>query len=104
VQGKYVTASCGVRPYPPKCEANACANEPKPPRVTPPEPEAVPDEELDTESPPKKLVRRDHELPDPPDPLLDEYPRAEQLVAVCGDDGAAIPGAAGSQLLRGISA
>ena len=87
---------------PPKCDANACANEPKPPRVTPPEPETVPDEEaLDTESPPKKLPRRDHELPDPP---LEEYPRAEQLVAVCGDVGAAIPGDAGSQLLRGISA
>ncbi len=74
------------------------------------EPEAVPDEEeLDTESPPKKLLRRDHELPDPPDPP-DEYPRAEQLVAVCGegaipgDAGAANPGDAGSQLVRGISA
>jgi hypothetical protein len=78
--------------------------------VTPPEPEAVPDEEApDTESPPKKLLRRDHELPDPPDPP-DEYPRAEQLVAVCGDGaipgdaGAAIPGDAGWQLVRGISA
>jgi len=67
----------------------------------------VPDEEeLDTESPPKKLLRRDHELPDPPD----EYPRAEQLVAGCGegaipgDAGAAIPGDVGWQLLRGISA
>ena len=74
-------------------------------------PEAVPgEEELDTESPPKKLLRRDHELPDPPDPLLDEYPREVQLVAVCGkgaipgDAGAASPGAAGSQLVRGISA
>ena len=71
------------------------------------EPEAVPDEgELDTESPPKKLLRRDHEPPDPPD----DDPREVQLVAVCGegaipgDAGAAIPGAAGSQLLRGISA
>ena len=76
--------------------------------MTPPEPETVPDEEeLDPESPPKKLLRRDHE---PPDPLLDEYPRAEQLVAVCGDGaipgvaGAAIPGDAGWQLVRGISA
>jgi hypothetical protein len=71
----------------------------------------VPDEEeLDMESPPKKLLRRDHELPDPPDPPPDEYPRAEQLVAVCGDGaipgdaGAAIPGDAGWQLVRGISA
>ena len=92
----------GVLQPPPKCPAKACANEPKPPRVTPPEPETVPDEEaLDTESPPKKLLRRDHE---PPDPLLDEYPRAEQLVVVCGDAGPAIPGDAGSQLLRGVSA
>jgi hypothetical protein len=78
--------------------------------VTLAEPEAVPDEEEpDTESPPKKLLRRDHELPDPPDPP-DEYPRAEQLVAVCGEEaipgdaGAANPGDAGSQLVRGISA
>jgi hypothetical protein len=51
-----------------KCEANDRANEPNPPRVTPPEPEseAVPDDEpLDEESPPKKL-RRDHDPPDPP--------------------------------------
>jgi hypothetical protein len=67
----------------------------------------VPDEEeLDPESPPKKLLRRDHELPDPPD----DDPREVQLVAVCGDGatpgdaGAAIPGDAGSQLVRGISA
>ena len=72
------------------------------------EPEAVPDEEEepDTESPPKKLLRRDQELPDPPD----EYPREVQLVAVCGegaipgDAGAANPGDAGSQFVRGISA
>ena len=70
----------------------------------------MPDEEApDTESPPKKLLRRDHELPDPPDPP-DEYPREVQLVAVCGDGaipggaGAAIPGDAGWQLVRGISA
>lgn len=67
----------------------------------------MPEEELDTDSPPKKLLRRDHELLDPPP---DEYPRAEQLVAVCGDGaipgdaGAAIPGDAGWQLVRGISA
>ena len=41
---------------------NACANPPKPPRVTPPEPESdeVPDEEWPDEvSPPKKLLRDD---------------------------------------------
>jgi hypothetical protein len=51
-----------------KCEANDRANEPNPPRVTPPEPvsEAVPDDEgLDEESLPKKL-RRDHDPPHPP--------------------------------------
>jgi hypothetical protein len=77
--------------------------------VTLAEPEAVPEEELDTESPPKKLLRRDHELPDPPDPP-DDDPREVQLVAACGegaipgDAGAAIPGDAGWQLVRGISA
>lgn len=70
------------------------------------EPEAVPDEELDIESPPKKLLRRDHEPPDPPD----DDPREVQLVAACGegaipgDAGAAIPGDADSQFVRGISA
>jgi hypothetical protein len=51
---------------PEKCPAKARANEPNPPRVTPAS-EAVPDDDaLDDESPPKKLLRRDHELPDPP--------------------------------------
>ena len=42
------------QPPPEKCNAKACANEPKPPRVTPPEPESddVPDAEwLEDESP-----------------------------------------------------
>jgi hypothetical protein len=50
------------QPPPEKCDANACANPPKPPRVTPPDPEsdAVPDEEWPDEvSPPKKLLRGD---------------------------------------------
>jgi hypothetical protein len=36
-----------------KCEVKACANEPKPPRVTPPDPESdgVPDGEWLEESP-----------------------------------------------------
>src|ERR1700730_12523171 len=57
------TQSCGARPVhqppPEKCAVKARANEPKPPRVTPPEPESdevpdeVPDEEwLDEGSPP----------------------------------------------------
>jgi len=44
------------QPPPEKCDVNARANEPKPPRVTPPEPESdeVPDaERLDEESLPK---------------------------------------------------
>src|SRR5476651_1997399 len=51
------------RPQPPpeKCAPMACANKPKPPRVTPPEPDsddALPaGERLDEESPPKKLAR-----------------------------------------------
>jgi hypothetical protein len=53
------TGSCGVKsrshqPPPEKCDVNACANEPKPPRVTWLEPESdeVPDDEwLDEESP-----------------------------------------------------
>ena len=66
--------------------------------------EAVPDDDVpDEESPPKKLLRRDHELPDPPWPPLEE-PRGEHSAPVCGDDGAAIPGDFGSQLSRGISA
>ena len=50
----------GRQPRPEK--PNALANEPNPPRVTPPEPEsdAVPDEEWPGEvSPPKKLLRDD---------------------------------------------
>ena len=44
----------------------ACANEPKPPRLTwlDPESEVADDEELDEESPEKKLLRED-----PPPPL-----------------------------------
>jgi len=46
------TASCDAnmvcrQPPPEKCDENACAKEPNPPRVTPPEPESddVPDDE-----------------------------------------------------------
>ena len=50
------------QPPPEKCDVNACANPPNPPRVTPPDPEsdAVPVEEWPDEvSPPKKLLRDD---------------------------------------------
>jgi len=56
-------------------------------------PAAPPDDEL-----PKKLYR-DERPPPPPEEL-----RVEHAVLVCGSAGAAIPGEAGSQLSRGISA
>jgi hypothetical protein len=56
-----------VQPPPEKCDVKACANEPKPPRVTPPEPELdgeVPfGERPDAASPLKKLAR-DDDLPE----------------------------------------
>ena len=93
----------GRQPRPEK--PNALANEPNPPRVTPPEPESdeEPDDEwADEESPLKKLLR-DHELPDEPW-RPDEDPRGWQSVPVCTPGGAAIPGRFGSQFSRGISA
>jgi hypothetical protein len=88
---------------------NAWARPPKPPRVTPPEPESeepVDDEWLDDESPPKKLYPDDLREPLPDEPCDDDD---EQDVVVCGSAGAAIPGGgvpdeAGPQLSRGISA
>ncbi len=80
---------------------NACANEPKPPRVTPPEPESddvLDDEWLDEESPLKKLERDDP--PEEPWPPLDEDPRAAHSASL-RPVGAAIPG---WQFSRGISA
>jgi hypothetical protein len=92
------------QPPPEKCAANECANEPKPPRVTPLEPEsdAVADDEwLDEESPLKKLLREEYPpLPPPPD----DDPRGLQSVFACGNAGAAIPGDVGWQFSRGISA
>ena len=81
---------------------NARANEPKPPRVTPPEPESdkVPDgERLDEESLLKKLLREDP--PDQPRPPLDEDPRGGHSALVWSPDGAAIPGRV-SQFSLGI--
>jgi hypothetical protein len=106
----HLTASCSVRiaraQPPEKCAAKAWANPPNPPRVTPPELESadVPDDErFEAASPPKKLLR-DHDPPEPPRPALDEDPRGEHAVLVCGEDGAAIPAPFGSQFSPGISA
>jgi hypothetical protein len=63
---RHPAARAVVHCQPPKekCEANDRANEPNPPRVTPPDSEAVPDDEApDEESPPKKLLRRDQYPP-----------------------------------------
>ena len=105
VRGKYRAntsphrAARAVRQPPKeKCDENDRANEPKPPRVTPPDSEAVPDDELlDAESPPKKLLRRDQYPPWPPP---DEDPPEEHAVLVCGNDGAAMPGDFGTQSSR----
>jgi hypothetical protein len=91
---------------PEKCAANECANEPKPPRVTPLDPESddvADDEWLDEESPLKKLLREDDPPPPAPEPPEDE-PRGLQSVFACGSAGAAIPGDVGWQLSPGISA
>jgi hypothetical protein len=93
------------QPPPEKCDVNVCANEPNPPRVTPPGPESddVPDEEWLDESPLKKLLRED-DPPDEPWLLLDDDPRGGHSALVCSPDGAAIPGRLGSQFSPGISA
>lgn len=82
---------------------NALANEPNPPRVTPPEPDSdePPDEaRLDEVSPPKKLLR-DHNPPDEPWPP-DQDPRGGHAAPVCRF--VAMPGGFGAQFSRGISA
>ena len=91
----------GRRQPPEKCPANERANEPKPPRVTPLDPESddvADDEWLEEESLEKKLLRED----DPPPP--DDELRGLQSVFACGNAGAAIPGDVGWQLSPGISA
>jgi len=101
------TGSCGTppvgQPPPEKCDVNARANEPKPPRVTAPEPESdkVPDgERLDEESLLKKLLRDDS--PDQPRPPLVEDPRGQHSALAWNPDDAAIPGRV-SQFSLGIS-
>jgi len=84
----------------PKCDANARANEPKPPRVTPDsELLSLDATRLDEESPLKKLLR-DHDPPDPPWPPPEE-PRGAHTAPACWS--AAIPGR-GPQFSPGISA
>jgi hypothetical protein len=70
-KGKRLTASCGTRarrqPPKEKCDAKDRANEPNPPRVVLPDSDDGPgDELLDEESPPKRLLRRDHDALDTP--------------------------------------
>jgi hypothetical protein len=80
---------------------NALAKEPKPPRVTLPEPESeevADDDRVDELSLPKKLKRDDDPYPPPDDP------RGAQPALVCGTAGAAIPGGVGRQFSLGISA
>lgn len=87
------------QPPPEKCAEKAWANEPNPPRVTPPEPESedVPDEAWldEDESLLKKPVRDDQFPPEPPWPPVDAELRCEQSMPVGGVAGAAIPGDAG---------
>jgi hypothetical protein len=109
-KAKYLTGSCGAttgcpQPPPEKCAAKACANPPKPPRVTPLEPGSaeVPDDERLDEASPKKLLR-DDDPPEPPRPPLEEDPRGEHSAPDCGNDGAAIPAPFGSHVSPGNSA
>lgn len=79
---------------------NARANDPKPPRVTPPEAESdeVPGaERLDEESLLNKPLRDD----DRPEPPLDEDPRGAHPALVCNPD--ATPGRFCSQFSLGIN-
>ena len=87
-----------------KCAEKARANEPKPPRVTPPDAESgVPPDDAccDPVSLLKKPERDDQYPPWPPP---DPDPVRLQSVAGCVTAGAAMPGDAGWQLPRGISA
>ena len=93
-------------PPPEKCDANECANEPKPPRETwddPPSPEAVWDDvELlcDDESLLKKLLRDDECEPPPDDEDDDDDLRVHSAGA---PSGRSIPGRSGWQFSLGIS-
>src|SRR5260370_18602874 len=103
-KAKRFPLSGGTRPVrqPPTEKPNACANDPNPPRVTPPEPasdEAPDGERPDELSPPKKLLRDD----DPPDqPWLppDDDPWGGHSAGGCKSD--AIPGRPVAQFSLGM--
>ena len=103
---RHAPASGHGQPPPEKCDVNAWANEPKPPRVTWPEPESddVPDDARPVEESPLKKLLRDDDPPGEPWLLLEEDPRGRQSALVCSPDGAAIPGRFSSQFSLGISA
>ena len=93
------------QPPPEKCDANACANAPNPPRVTPPEPgsDEVPDDEwLDEVSLLKKLLRDDP--PDEPRLPLDEDPRAGTRRQLAAPTVQPFPAGPAAQFSPGISA
>jgi hypothetical protein len=100
-QADRFTASCGTEPASqPPLKPNACANDPNPPRVTPPDAASAepPDRKpLDEESPLKKLLRDDHP-PDQPWPPPEKYPRWHSAL---GCPSGAVPG---GQFDFGISA
>ena len=107
LQAQYFTASCGAvrSPQPPneKCAEKARANPPKPPRLTPLDPEsgAPPDDAwLVPVSLEKKFER--HEPPVACPPLHDDV--RLQSPGCCVTAGAAMPGEGGWQLPRGINA
>jgi hypothetical protein len=80
-----VRSTCSA--HPPE-KPKACASEPKPPRVTWPDPESdvVPNADLpDQESPPKKLLREDD--PPPPPWLPEDDPRGGHSALPCNSDG-----------------
>jgi hypothetical protein len=102
------TASCGkagfAQPPTEKCAEKARANEPKPPRVTLPDPESgepADDAWFDPVSLLKKPERDDH---DPPWPPPEDDPLGPQFVACCVTAGAAMPGDVGWQPPWGIRA
>jgi hypothetical protein len=110
VEGGCFTASCGAcgqrQPPPEKCAEKAWANEPKPPRATPLEPESddAPDAAwLDDDVSLLKKLLRDQPLPDPPWPPDDVEPRWAQSVPDGEIAGAATPGDDGWQFWCGIS-
>ena len=101
------------QPPPEKCAEKARANEPKPPRLTLPEPASdMPDDERPDALSLLKKLERDDDDPPQPCPPYQEDPRGPQLatagdvagVATPGVASAATPGAGGWQFSRGISA